>query len=784
MPPVRRILLFLSSLCSLCLCGYPLRADAPLASYIFPAGGKRGTTVKVRVGGLNLHDRCGWELLGPGVRTSKDLTRTTTRWFEGPMLPLPASQRQEDYPRDMAGEVQIEANAPPGVRRGRLWTSQGASAGLAFVVGYFPEVVEEEIDGDPVPVEVKLPVTINGRIFPRENVDAWSFAARTGQVITCEVHAERLGSPLDSRLEVRGPDGKVVAENDDARGADSLLHFTASEEGKYQVRISDSNRNGGPQFVYRLTITAGPHVTNIYPLGGRRGTKTRFALDGANVPREPVEIVLPGEGGAAHLQRFEVAGKLTSPVALAVDDLPEVLKSAGMPQTFTLPAVLNGRIDRPGEVDAWSFAGRKGQMVALQMQGWRLGSPLRGVLEIVDHAGKTLARAGHQQPTADPALSWTVPQDGTFTVHIRDYFRNRGGPAFAYRLRATVPAPDFRLELSGHTATVQRGAKAARPRIPLRLVVQRQGGFNGPIELQADGLPAGVAMTPKVIAAGQTSVDLTFTATEKAAIGPGRLTIRGTATVAGKSVAHTATLSTRPEEHPVETLLLAVALPAPFKLVGSYDLRLAPRGTVFRKHFKIERNGYAGPLEVRLADQQARHLQGVSGPVLTISAGANEFDYPLTLPPWMETGRTARACVMALGRVSEGGVEHVVSYTSQAQNDQIIAVVETGRLGLELGRTSVAVKPGGTVSLPVSIRRGKGLTGAVKIELVVPEHVHGLTAAPLSLGPKESAGALSLKTAAGPVGPFNMPVLVRATLLETSGPVTAEARLEIVQGEK
>src|SRR2546430_6889940 len=32
----------------------PLRANPPVASYVFPAGGQRGTTVPVRVGGLFL----------------------------------------------------------------------------------------------------------------------------------------------------------------------------------------------------------------------------------------------------------------------------------------------------------------------------------------------------------------------------------------------------------------------------------------------------------------------------------------------------------------------------------------------------------------------------------------------------------------------------------------------------------------------------------------------------------------------------------------------------------
>src|SRR5207253_2103863 len=58
----------------LSLCGGRAFADAPVAAYVFPAGGQRGTTVKVRVGGLCLYDKCHWELCGPGVTSGKHLT--------------------------------------------------------------------------------------------------------------------------------------------------------------------------------------------------------------------------------------------------------------------------------------------------------------------------------------------------------------------------------------------------------------------------------------------------------------------------------------------------------------------------------------------------------------------------------------------------------------------------------------------------------------------------------------------------------------------------------------
>src|SRR5262245_32568556 len=131
-----------------------LRANPPVASYIFPAGGQRGSAVKVRVGGLFLYDKCGFEIIGKGVKGPDFLTKTKTVWFEGSLLPLPDSQRQEDYPRDMAGQIQIDKDAATSFSYWRLWTSQGATPSMKFMVGDLPEIVEEEIDGDPVPVKV------------------------------------------------------------------------------------------------------------------------------------------------------------------------------------------------------------------------------------------------------------------------------------------------------------------------------------------------------------------------------------------------------------------------------------------------------------------------------------------------------------------------------------------------------------------------------------------------------------------------------------------------------
>ena len=298
-------------------------AVEPFASYIFPAGGQRGTTVQFRVGGCYFHGEAGFEMLGTGVSASPRVKATNTVWFEGPLIVQPASQRSEDYPRDHAGSVHIASDALPGVRHWRAWTSQGATPAMKFVVGDLLEIVESESDGEPLPVAVTPPVTINGRIFPREDVDVWTFSAKAGQVITLAVAAQSLGSPLQARLVVLDAAGQPLHEAIASQRSDPTLHFTAPRDGTYRVRIDDVNSAGLQNYVYRLTITDQPVVARVFPLGGKRGENVKLELTGQALPSKQVEVKLPASGSGTASVPIVFNGKATATVLLELDDLPE-----------------------------------------------------------------------------------------------------------------------------------------------------------------------------------------------------------------------------------------------------------------------------------------------------------------------------------------------------------------------------------------------------------------------------------------------------------------------------
>ncbi len=773
-----------------------VRAEPPSVSYIFPAGGQRGTTVNFKVGGHHLHDTARFQMLGTGVTASDTVRETDTVWFEGPFIPQPASQQTENYPRDHAGQVKIASEAAIGARHWRVWTSQGATAAIKFLIGDLPEIIENEVDGAPIPVEVTLPITINGRIFPREDIDAWTFRAKAGEIIFCEVTAKELGSALDARLVVTDPAGREVSVQSIRRGLDPIVHFESTREGLYQVRIHDVNFGGLQHYVYRLTLRRGPCVTAYFPLGGQRGKSLQLQLQGPALSTKTANLTLSAEGDALQSHLLNLAGHNAGHIKLHADILPEHLEAASNNTNtppHTLPAIFNGRITVPGEVDAWRFTAQQNDTIHFDLLAARLGSPLDSVLTLHDQTGKELGRnddLASGQP--DSQLIFKVPAAGVYTARVADRFRSRGGPHFAYRLRAAVAiAPDFRLTFPVDAVTVVRGSQPKAgakptptrnaPRAALRVNVERVGGFDGAVELEVLGLPAGVTATNTLITAKTVSVDLQFLTTETTKIAAGTLTIRGRATIADQNATRTAKLDAPFGATAPDSVLLAVAIPTPFRHIGDYLLANHPRGAVYRRTYQLERNGFAGPLVARLSDTQGRHLQGARGPTLNIPASAESFEFPVTLPPWMEVGRTSRSQLVTMGVITDhDGTQHTISYTSNEQNDQMISVMGSNQLHLEVETATVPITPGAKTALRFHVRRDRTLEQhPIRIELLLPAYLKGFQARPVNLNAREDSGVLQLEFSERP-GPFTMPLIIRATTTGPGDPHHAEAKLELV----
>jgi hypothetical protein len=128
-----------------------------------------------------------------------------------------------------------------------------------LVVGDLPEIVEEEPNNSLAQAEeVSFPVTINGHISggakPGEasDEDYFRFHAGKGQRLTMDVEAARVGSPLDSVIEILDAQGNAIP-----RATIRCLNQTTTT-----LSDRDSRTTG-----VRLTSTTGLHVNDYLMIG-------------------------------------------------------------------------------------------------------------------------------------------------------------------------------------------------------------------------------------------------------------------------------------------------------------------------------------------------------------------------------------------------------------------------------------------------------------------------------------------------------------------------------------
>ncbi|MFQ3593710.1 MAG: hypothetical protein SNJ82_11085 [Gemmataceae bacterium] len=98
-------------------------------------------------------------------------------------------------------ELSVPASATPGSRV----PVKLAGAEASVIVGEFAEVQPHQ-----AAVDLPIPGTANGLIAKPGMSETWRFSAKKGQPLIIEVQAARLGSPLDSLIEIVDEAGKVL----------------------------------------------------------------------------------------------------------------------------------------------------------------------------------------------------------------------------------------------------------------------------------------------------------------------------------------------------------------------------------------------------------------------------------------------------------------------------------------------------------------------------------------------------------------------------------------------
>ena len=714
--------------------GQAVPSKEPSSTHIFPAGGRRGTTVPVRVGAECLPPGARLHLIGAGVAAPAVLGRPAAARYEPSPRRPPADAdggARVTYPREWQSKVTIAADAPLGAVQWRLTCGWGGTQPRPFVVGDLPEFIEAEPNSDPEHAErLTLPVTVNGQIAGERDIDFFTFAARAGDVVVCDVLAARIGSPLDPVVEVRDPRGRRVPLQTVRVGSDPVVAFRADRDGDYLLNIAHVGVRGGPEYVYRMTLSTAPYVPFAFPPGGRAG-ETRairfFALTGGDGFRTWTEKVTFPVG---HGRPFRWRG-----VPLDVGDVPEIVaegnRSADRALPLTLPVTVSGRFPDAGAEDWFRFQARKGEAYALACRPFPGASSACPVVELQDAGGNPLARAsGADGNGRQCRLEWKAPADGVYRVRVRDLRHGaRGGPGFLYRLTVRPARPDFALSVAADWVNLVQGGKAE-----LDVSVRRTGGFTGPVELSVAGLPEGVRVGPARVPENQSSFKLVLSAGD---VRPASAALRltGGAVVGGKPCRRTATVGAvagGPDGAcsglRTETVRLTVQHRPIFRLTCNEAYRYAARGTVYPYPLEVERlNGFEGEIVLQACDRQVQDLDGIEVRERVVPAGGRRIGALVYLP------ETMHANVQHHCRPYVQGYAFFTDRWGQRQ--AMLAVCEKRCMIRTLppvvklrAASSVVARRGGTATCKLVLERTSNFTGPVEVELVSPDAHAGFAA--------------------------------------------------------
>lgn len=508
-------------------------------------------------------------------------------------------------------------DAAPGARELRLIGPAGVSNPLRVYVDQFPDVTEREPNGSPGEAQaVELPAVLVGRIDSAGDGDRFRFDAKRGQTLVIEVQAGRAGSPLDATVTLFDASGREVRANNDHNGADPFIAYDVPEDGSYALEIRDLQYRGGGDYAYRVIAGPVPYVESLVPMSSRRGGPVEVKAVGYNLDPDPIRLDLTyAPAGRISLRTRGPAG-ISNELPFEVTELPPVVEREpnDKPDEATavaVPAEVSGIIAQADDEDLFRFKLEQKQFVRLEVVARRLGSPLDALLTLKNAKGETV-EMNDDAAMADAAVAREL-EPGEYVVSVRDLTYN-GGPDFAYRLKVEPSmggspggaGQDFLVRLQPDNPRVHRGGHAK-----LWCEVVRVNGYDGPVTVALENLPAGVNFTPMVFTRAASGT-FTVSAAPEARLGSYPVRLRASGVVNGQLVSREADVE-MPSGQDVRQAYLTVLEPAPFTIEPAASLNDGQRQQLAEEAKKLQEKLANAANLPELAKAQAEWEKKVAG---------------------------------------------------------------------------------------------------------------------------------------------------------------------------
>ncbi len=749
---------------------------APEMGYVYPPGGKAGTTVEIRLGGYDwtpdlqyfVHDpRIKLEILGP---PGEMLVPGPPYWF-GPK----ARGGAFPIPREVAARLTIPADMPEGVVFWQVANANGASAAGKFSVGHENEIRESRRRDEPQLVR-QLPVTISGRLERIQEVDCYRIRAAQSGPIHCELFAKRLGSPFNGILAVYDADGQRIRDAADTTGNDTALTFAAEAEREYDVKVYDLDFRGNRSFVYRLRINNGPQIIAAIPAVGQRGTtgQVRFfgygVAGGAKLESVTREVTFPSDPRMESLgYRVQTPHGTAMPFRLPLSDDPQAVAptDATVSPALAVPSGVTDTLATDANDKRYRVSGKKDDVWSISLGACGSESLLDPVLAVYGPDGKELAKNDDLAGTNDAGLVFTVPVDGEYQLAVSSLSGASSATSAIYHLSVAKPRRDFSISGPERLAVVIGAEKTE-----LAVKAVRSGGFQGPILLKVSGLPEGLSAPDElVIPADKSELKIPLESSKDAPATASLATITATSEVDESNVTRVA-----------GPLLVAHTMKPRAKVtpVDREGGRTVHRGTTFPAPVIIERlEGFDGEVLLEMTARQSRHRQGIRGPEMVVPTGTTRIDYPVFMPEWLETSRTSRMILNAVTKVPDP--QGNLRYLSSKMDGRITMSLEGALLKIAHQAKELQLRPGESFDIPITVSRSAKLPVAAVVELVAgPELERLLTAAPVEVEPQQNQAALHVTSSSGARLQGDYRFIVRATALQQGRyPVISETQVDV-----
>lgn len=543
-----------SFFCLLLMLAFPALAN-PYAGYLYPAGVKAGSTVRVLIGGQNLGGITGGIISGKGVRVKRAVVipgfplpegsqrAWLYKWIAGiekgnkEKPPFPAPEKLEGWrkcdwwmkldqlePMELMLvirnlhvrrnplqqtpslrqlliiDVEADADAAPGMRELRVYGRRGVSAPKLFFVDKCDHYQEPPYTAPhhprpDTPYVKAVPAVVNGQIMPGETD---SFIVRLEK--------------------------------------DTEYTFTLTGR-KFQPFIGDAVPG---------------HFQPVLQIFGPDGKAVAFADDEYFLP-DPVLRFKSGKAGDYLLKirdnLYRGRGDFVYRVAMEKgykryrlnEKMLTEFDEAGEEELrnrkiyIGRSLVITGAIGKGGEKDCFRFKGSAGMKFSAAVAARCNGSPLDAVLTLYAPDGKVLAQAddaakainvGENLQQVDPEIEYTLPVSGTYKIEISD-LNNAGGKDFRYRLKLGKIEPDFNVYTVRSMCNISPKGEGS-----VKALIERTGGFTGEIRISGDRN----YVPPQVVKADAKEFNLRLRNPERRKAPPKNITIYAEADINGRVV--------------------------------------------------------------------------------------------------------------------------------------------------------------------------------------------------------------------------------------------------------